>query len=75
MIKINLIGAALATMVVAGCATTPTTDVVSTETSAPAVTPLTLDRIYKQREFQSERSTYFTLLKDGSGYTVLEKRS
>nr|WP_203565473.1 S9 family peptidase [Alteromonas profundi] len=75
MIKINLIGAALATMVVAGCATTPTTDVASTETSAPAVTPLTLDRIYKQREFQSERSTYFTWLKDGSGYTVLEKRS
>lgn len=72
MIKRNMIGAALATLVVAGCASTHEDDMT---TEAMEVKPtLTLDRIYQDREFTGERSTYFTWLKDGSGFTVLEKR-
>ena len=72
MIKRNMLGAALATLVVAGCAATQKDDI-TTETMEVKPT-LTLDRIYQDREFTGERSTYFTWLKDGSGFTVLEKR-
>lgn len=72
MIKRNMLGAALATLVVAGCAATQKDDIT---TEIMEVKPtLTLDRIYQDREFTGERSTYFTWLKDGSGFTVLEKR-
>lgn len=66
MLKRPFIMAALAMFVVTGCTTTFTPESVNN--------PLTLKRIYQDREFRGERSTYFTWLKDGSGYTVLEKR-
>lgn len=37
--------------------------------------PLTLERIYANKEFKSQRAPYFRWLDDGSGYTVLESRS
>ena len=46
----------------------------SANTTGATSKPLTLERIMKDREFSGERSTYFNWLKDGSGYTVLERR-
>ena len=36
--------------------------------------PLSLAQIYKDKEFKTQRSTYFKWLDDGTGYTVLEER-
>ncbi len=55
-------------LVISGCASTT-----GTKNNENAKS-LTLERIYKDREFKSERATYFKWLKDGSGYTVLEER-
>ncbi|MFC6441596.1 S9 family peptidase [Bowmanella sp. JS7-9] len=40
----------------------------------PTSAQLTLERIYKDREFRPERGTYFRWLDDGTGYTLLEPR-
>lgn len=50
------------------CAPTPPS---STEPSPT----LSLERIYTNKEFTSERAPYFRWLDDGSGYTVLESRN
>ena len=42
--------------------------------TAPASPTLSLERIYQDREFKSERAPYFRWLDDGTGYTVLEAR-
>ena len=44
------------------------------QNAEPAPT-LSLERIYTDKEFNSERAPYFRWLDDGSGYTVLEARS
>lgn len=50
------------------------------QASAPSATVnamanlLSLEQIYKEKDFKAERSTYFTWLDDGTGYTVLEER-
>ena len=36
---------------------------------------LSLDKIYKDKYFESERGAYFRWLDDGSGYTILEPRN
>jgi len=52
---------------------------VACTTTAPAATPvmtkpLTLQRIYQDKEFKTAPAPYFRWLDDGSGYTVLEPR-
>ncbi|WP_286260506.1 S9 family peptidase [Pseudoalteromonas apostichopi] len=49
-------------------ASTPSATVNATANS------LSLEQIYKEKDFKAERSTYFTWLDDGTGYTVLEER-
>ncbi len=47
----------------------------STPTDTSTASPtLSLERIYKNKEFKSERAPYFRWLDDGTGYTVLEAR-
>ena len=58
-----------AALVVTGCAS-----IDSSPTAEQKSQELSLERIYQDREFKSERGTYFKWLKDGSGYTVLERR-
>lgn len=52
----------------AGCAPTP-------EATTEPTPTLSLERIYTNKEFNSERAPYFRWLDDGSGYTVLEARA
>jgi dipeptidyl-peptidase-4 len=67
IIKITSLAALLAsTVVLQACS--------KGESNTAIENPLTLDKIYKDYYFKSERSTYFTWLEDGSGYTVLERR-
>ncbi|HCA77510.1 MAG TPA: S9 family peptidase [Alteromonas sp.] len=47
----------------------------SGQQSAEPAPTLSLERIYTDKEFNSERAPYFRWLDDGSGYTVLEARS
>ncbi|WP_194441143.1 S9 family peptidase [Pseudoalteromonas simplex] len=68
----------LAFAVVAGlglqaCSTTEQASTQSATVNATA-NPLSLEQIYKEKDFKAERSTYFTWLDDGTGYTVLEER-
>ncbi|MCK8123639.1 S9 family peptidase [Pseudoalteromonas sp. 2CM39R] len=68
----------LAFAVVAGlglqaCSTTEQASTPSATVNATA-NPLSLEQIYKEKDFKAERSTYFTWLDDGTGYTVLEER-
>ncbi|KPM76306.1 S9 family peptidase [Pseudoalteromonas sp. UCD-33C] len=68
----------LAFAVVAGlglqaCSTTEQVSTPSATVNATA-NPLSLEQIYKEKDFKAERSTYFTWLDDGTGYTVLEER-
>lgn len=68
----------LAFAVVAGlglqaCSTTEQASTPSATVNATA-NPLSLEQIYKDKDFKAERSTYFTWLDDGTGYTVLEER-
>ena len=68
----------LAFAVVAGlglqaCSTTEQASTHSATVNATA-NPLSLEQIYKEKDFKAERSTYFTWLDDGTGYTVLEER-
>ncbi|KPZ72731.1 Prolyl tripeptidyl peptidase precursor [Pseudoalteromonas sp. P1-26] len=68
----------LAFAVVAGlglqaCSSTEQASTPSATVNATA-NPLSLEQIYKEKDFKSERSTYFTWLDDGTGYTVLEER-
>ena len=68
----------LAFAVVAGlalqaCSSTEQASTPSATVNATA-NPLSLEQIYKEKDFKAERSTYFTWLDDGTGYTVLEER-
>ena len=68
----------LAFAVVAGlglqaCSSTEQASTPSATVNATA-NPLSLEQIYKDKDFKAERSTYFTWLDDGTGYTVLEER-
>lgn len=68
----------LAFAVVAGlglqaCSSTEQASTPSATVNATA-NPLSLEQIYKEKDFKAERSTYFTWLDDGTGYTVLEGR-
>lgn len=68
----------LAFAVVAGlglqaCSSTEQVSTPSATVNATA-NPLSLEQIYKEKDFKAERSTYFTWLDDGTGYTVLEER-
>ena len=68
----------LAFAVVAGlglqaCSSTEQANTPSATVNATA-NPLSLEQIYKEKDFKAERSTYFTWLDDGTGYTVLEER-
>ena len=68
----------LAFAVVAGlglqaCSTAEQASTPSATVNATA-NPLSLAQIYKEKDFKAERSTYFTWLDDGTGYTVLEER-
>ena len=68
----------LAFAVVAGlglqaCSSTEQASTPSAKVNATA-NPLSLEQIYKEKDFKAERSTYFTWLDDGTGYTVLEER-
>ena len=68
----------LAFAVVAGlglqaCSTAEQASTPSATVNATA-NPLSLAQIYKEKDFKAERSTYFTWLDDGTGYTVLEAR-
>jgi dipeptidyl-peptidase-4 len=68
----------LAFAVVAGlglqaCSSTEQANTPSATANATA-NPLSLEQIYKEKDFKAERSTYFTWLDDGTGYTVLEER-
>ena len=68
----------LAFAVVAGlglqaCSSTEHASTPSATVNATA-NPLSLEQIYKEKDFKAERSTYFTWLDDGTGYTVLEER-
>ena len=68
----------LAFAVVAGlglqaCSSTEQANTPSATVNATA-NPLSLTQIYKEKDFKAERSTYFTWLDDGTGYTVLEER-
>jgi len=68
----------LAFAVVAGlglqaCSSTEQASTPSATVNATA-NSLSLEQIYKEKDFKAERSTYFTWLDDGTGYTVLEER-
>ncbi|MCF7518112.1 DPP IV N-terminal domain-containing protein [Pseudoalteromonas sp. L21] len=68
----------LAFAVVAGlglqaCSSTEQASTPSATVNATA-NPLSLAQIYKEKDFKAERSTYFSWLDDGTGYTVLEER-
>ncbi|MCO7205587.1 DPP IV N-terminal domain-containing protein [Pseudoalteromonas sp. CnMc7-37] len=68
----------LAFAVVAGlglqaCSSTEQVSTPSATVNATA-NSLSLEQIYKEKDFKAERSTYFTWLDDGTGYTVLEER-
>ncbi|MDI4668508.1 S9 family peptidase [Pseudoalteromonas shioyasakiensis] len=68
----------LAFTVVAGlglqaCSSTEQASTPSATVNATA-NSLSLEQIYKEKDFKAERSTYFTWLDDGTGYTVLEER-
>ena len=68
----------LAVAVVAGlglqaCSSTEQASTPSATVNATA-NPLSLAQIYKEKDFKAERSTYFSWLDDGTGYTVLEER-
>lgn len=68
----------LAFAVVAGlglqaCSSTEQASTPSATVNATA-NPLSLEQIYKEKDFKAERSTYFTWLDDGTGFTVLEER-
>ena len=68
----------LAFAVVAGlglqaCSTTEQASTPSATVNA-TTNSLSLEQIYKEKDFKAERSTYFTWLDDGTGYTVLEER-
>jgi dipeptidyl-peptidase-4 len=58
---------ALSLALLQGCASKPNT--------AKNAEPLSLQKIYQDRYFTSERGTFFRWLDDGSGYTVLESRN
>ena len=62
----------LAGLSLSGCSMTQNTP--STLASSEIDTPLSLAQIYKDKEFKTQRSTYFKWLDDGTGYTVLEER-
>jgi dipeptidyl-peptidase 4 len=47
---------------------------VSTTAPVSDTAPLTLKRIYQDKEFKGETAPYFRWLDNGSGYTVLEPR-
>ncbi len=55
------------------CSSTEQANTPSATVNATA-NPLSLEQIYKEKDFKAERSTYFTWLDDGTGYTVLEER-
>ena len=55
------------------CSTTEQASTPSATVNATA-NSLSLEQIYKEKDFKAERSTYFTWLDDGTGYTVLEER-
>lgn len=68
---------ALAFAVVAGLglqACSSTEQANTTTTVSVISNPLSLEQIYKDKDFKAQRSTYFTWLDDGTGYTVLEER-
>lgn len=65
----TLLASLLAGLALTACSSTSST---TTEPEKPA---LSLERIYKDNTFKSERAPYFRWLDDGSGYTVLESRS
>jgi dipeptidyl-peptidase-4 len=62
----------LAGLSLSGCSMTQNTP--SALASSEIDTPLSLAQIYKDKEFKTQRSTYFKWLDDGTGYTVLEER-
>ncbi|QJR81097.1 S9 family peptidase [Alteromonas pelagimontana] len=62
-----LVLAGLSLVSLFSCTATQTTMKTPTE-------KLTLERIYQDKEFTTERAPYFRWLDDGSGYTVLEAR-
>ncbi|GLX78997.1 peptidase S9 [Thalassotalea insulae] len=64
-----LVGAVITTTVIA-CQSTTTTK--QTQVKQATKNPLTLERIYKDREFSSDHIGRIRWLKDGSGYTALE---
>ncbi len=65
--------AVLAGLGLQACSTTEQASMPSATVNATA-DPLSLTQIYKDKHFKAERSSYFTWLDDGTGYTVLEQR-
>ena len=67
---------AFAVVAALGLQACSSTEQVSTPSATVNATanPLSLEQIYKEKDFKAERSTYFTWLDDGTGYTVLEER-
>ncbi|MBT1064482.1 DPP IV N-terminal domain-containing protein [Bowmanella sp. Y26] len=63
----GLVLAVFAGLALQGCSVTAKQD-------TPIASPLTLEQIYQDKAFKEQRSTYFTWLEDGTGYTVLEER-
>ena len=58
-----------------GCNSTSSSHSALTQKETGEETTLTMENIYQNDYFQSERSPYFRWLDDGSGYTVLEPRT
>lgn len=69
----SLVFAVLAGLGLQACSTTEQASMPSATVNATA-DPLSLTQIYKDKHFKAERSSYFTWLDDGTGYTVLEQR-
>ncbi|MBL0688636.1 MAG: S9 family peptidase, partial [Pseudoalteromonas sp.] len=74
LIKIS--GLALAIVAGLGLQACSSTSITTNNNAAMSTVnnPLSLTQIYKDKEFKTQRSTYFKWLDDGTGYTVLEER-